>query len=144
MHGTVSNHPVEVAMRRTTSTFALLLSLALLGAPVAQGCRSGGAFDVNNPEPDVAYLVVKNDNVLDMDIYAVSSGLPTRIGTVTGLSTARFALQPTLYGATDFRIIATPIGGNGRASSGQLIVQRGQTIDFTIGSNLRQSFASVR
>jgi hypothetical protein len=128
----------------TTLTFALLLSFALLGAPMAQGCRSSNTYDANNPQPDVVYLVVKNDNLLDMDVYALSSGLPTRIGTVTGLSTARFALQPTLYGTIDFRIIATPIGGNGRASSGQLIVQPGQTIDFTIGSSLRQSFASVR
>jgi hypothetical protein len=131
-------------MRRTTNTLALLLSLALFGVPMAQGCRSSNAYDANNPQSGVAYLVVKNDNLLDMDVYAISSGLPTRIGTVTGLSTARFALQPTLFGATDFRVVATPIGGNGRASSGQLIVQPGQTIDFTIGSSLRQSFASVR
>jgi hypothetical protein len=79
-----------------------------------------------------------------MDVYALSGGLPSRVGTVTGLSTARFALNPTLYSASDLRIIATPIGGNGRASSGPLAVRSGQTIDFTIGSRLALSFATVR
>jgi hypothetical protein len=79
-----------------------------------------------------------------MDLYVVSEGLATRIGDVTGNNTAHFVLDPSFFPANEIRIIATPVGGNGRASSGALNVGPGQTIDFTIGSSLRQSSARVR
>jgi hypothetical protein len=88
-------------------------------------------------------LHVKNDNFLDMDVYAVSDGLATRLGTVTGNSSRNFVLDATLA-VQDFRIVATPIGGNGRASSGSVSVSPGQTIDFTIGSILRNSTVFIR
>jgi hypothetical protein len=126
-----------------TRLFTLFCGLALVTLPAAEGCRSGNAYAVDDQQPEIVVLAVKNDNFLDVDVYALSSGLPTRVGTVTGLSSARFALNPTLYGASDFRIIATPIGGNGRASSGPLIVHAGQTVEFTVGSRLAQSVASI-
>jgi hypothetical protein len=88
-------------------------------------------------------LHVKNDNFLDMDVYAVSSGLATRVGTVTGNSSRTFVLDGSLADR-DFRIVATPIGGNGRASSGSLAVSPGETVDFTIGSILRNSTVFIR
>ena len=124
--------------------FSVAIALSLLSVTGPQACRSANPYDVDQAQPDMAVLVVKNENLNDMDIYALSSGLPTRVGSITGLSTARFALSPSLYGASDFRLIATPLGGNGRASSGPLTVRSGSTIDFTIGSRLAQSTASVR
>jgi hypothetical protein len=88
-------------------------------------------------------LQVRNENFLDMDVYAVSNGLATRIGTVTGNSTAHFVLNESLA-AQDLRIVATPIGGNGRASSGNITVAPGETIDFRIGSTLRNSSVVIR
>lgn len=88
-------------------------------------------------------LQVKNQNFYDMDVYAVSQGLATRVGTVTGNSTRTFMLHPSLA-SQDLRIVATPIGGNGRASSGAVQVGEGQTIVFTIGSTLRNSSVIIR
>jgi hypothetical protein len=88
-------------------------------------------------------LHVRNDNFLDMDVYAVSDGLATRVGTVTGNSSRNFVLDASLANL-DFRIVATPIGGNGRASTGAIAVAPGQTIDFTIGSILRNSNVFIR
>jgi hypothetical protein len=88
-------------------------------------------------------LHVRNDNFLDMDVYAVSDGLATRLGTVTGNSSRNFVLDASLANQ-DFRIVATPIGGNGRASTGSIAVAPGQTIDFTIGSILRNSNVFIR
>lgn len=88
-------------------------------------------------------LRVRNDNFLDMDVYAVSEGLATRLGTVTGNSSRNFILDASLA-TRDFRIVAAPIGGNGRASSGSVIVSPGQTIEFTIGSILRNSSVFIR
>ena len=88
-------------------------------------------------------LQVKNQNFYDMDVYAVSQGLATRVGTVAGNSTRTFLLHPSLA-SQDLRIVATPIGGNGRASSGTIQVAEGQTIEFTIGSMLRNSSVFIR
>jgi hypothetical protein len=88
-------------------------------------------------------LTVTNQNFADMDVYAVSDGLATRLGTVTGNTTRSFALHGSMA-TSDLRIVATPIGGNGRASSGSLIVSPGQTIDFKISPVLRNSTVSIR
>jgi hypothetical protein len=89
-------------------------------------------------------LAVQNQNFDDIDVCAVAGGLATRIGTVTGNSTARFGLSDVLYNMPDFRIVATPIGGNGRASTGPISVSSGQTIQFTIAPVARMSSVMVR
>jgi len=89
-------------------------------------------------------LRVRNDNFLDMDVYAISAGLATRLGTVTGNSRHNFVLDASMADGQDFRIVATPIGGNGRATTGTLAVSPGQLIDFTIGSTLRNSSVIIR
>jgi hypothetical protein len=104
--------------------------------------RTGEAAGEVAPASAVG-LRVRNNNFLDMDVYAVSAGLATRLGTVTGNSSRNFVLSPSLA-TPDLRIVATPIGGNGRASSGQLLVSPGQTIEFTIGANMLNSTAFIR
>ncbi len=126
---------------RTLRIFTLSL---LVAAPVAvSACRSGNSYDIANRQANDAMLVVENQNFSDVDVYALSSGLPTRVGTVPGNTTLRFSLSSTLISAIDFRLIAAPIGGNGRGSSGALIVGAGQTIKFTIAPVLNQSFAQI-
>lgn len=126
---------------RTTRHLVLALVVAIAGA---SACRSASPYDVEDAQPGNVTLTVRNNNFNDVDVYAVSSGLATRIGTVTGNSSASFRLNPTLVSATDFRIVATPIGGNGRATTGPISVTPGQTIEFTIGPVLSQSTVSVR
>ena len=86
---------------------------------------------------------VTNQNFLDMAQDAVSDGLATRLGTVNGNNSRIFTLNPSLA-VRDLRIVATPIGGNGQASTGEVIVSPGQTIEFRIGSTLRNSSVSIR
>lgn len=120
------------------------VALMLIGPTVFTACRSSNAYDVANSQTGDVMLVVENQNFYDVDIYALSSGLPTRIGTVSGANgRARFALNPTITGASDFRLVATPIGGNGRAGSGPLMVSPGKTVIFTITPSLSQSHAEV-
>ncbi len=108
-------------------------------------CRSGNSFQPSGPAPSGSVtLRVQNNNYADMDLYVVSEGLATRIGTVNGLGKDTFTLDPSFFPSGDLRIIGVPIGGNGRASSGALIVAPGQSIDFTIGAVPRQSMATVR
>lgn len=117
---------------------SLLLSL------VTAGCHRGGFANAPEGTQGAVGLVVQNQNFSDMDIYVVSEGLATRVGDVTGNSTARFTLDPSFFPTNELRVIATPVGGNGRASSGALNVSPGQTIMFTVAPVLRQSSASIR
>jgi hypothetical protein len=129
----------EPVMRTSRHVIALLVALS-----GAAACRSANPYDVAEAQPGNIALVVRNNNFNDVDVYAVSSGLATRIGTVTGNSSATFTLNPSLVSPTDFRIVATPIGGNGRASTGPINVSPGQTIEFTVGPVLSQSTVSIR
>lgn len=128
-------------MRRMTIS---LLALALVLAPVGlTGCR-GHAAPAPAPQGSGVKLVVQNRYFGDMDVYVVSAGLATRLGTVTGGSTASYTLDPSFFPSTDLRIVATPLGGNGRASSGPVLASPGQTITFTIAPELRQSSVMVQ
>lgn len=120
------------------------LALVLTGPVALSACRSSNAYDIANRQSNDATLIVENQNFYDVDVYALSSGLPTRIGTVSGNSSLSFALRSTVFTATDFRLVATPIGGNGRGSSGLLSVSAGQTVKFTIAPVLNQSFAQIQ
>ena len=128
-------------MLRSRIRLALML---LLSAGTASACRSASPYDVNQ-EGSGVMIVVRNQNFSDMDVYAIASGLPSRLGTVTGNSSQTFKVNESFVAGTgDFRLVATPIGGNGRASSGPLQVSGGRTVYFTIGSSLAQSNASVQ
>jgi hypothetical protein len=117
-------------------------TISAFGLGAASCSRTGQAAGEVAPAAAVG-LRVKNNNFLDMDVYAVSAGLATRLGTVTGNSSRNFVLDPSLA-TPDLHIVATPIGGNGRASTGQVLVSPGQTIDFTIGAILQNSTVFIR
>ena len=123
---------------KSVAVASLLLSI------VTAGCHHGGFSNAPEGMQGAVGLVVQNQNFYDVDVYVVSEGLATRVGDVTGNSTGRFALDPSFFPSNELRIIATPVGGNGRASSGALNVAPGQVITFTIAPVLRQSSAIVR
>ena len=74
---------------------------------------------------------IQNMNFLDVDVFAISGGMAHRLGMVTGTSTGTFSLDPS-YSTRPLYIVATPIGGRGRASSGELNVTAGDTVALTI------------
>jgi hypothetical protein len=117
---------------------AVVLSLA------AGGCHRGAFANAPEGTQGSVGLVVQNQNFYDMDVYVVSEGVATRVGDVTGNSTARFRLDPSFFPSNELRVVATPVGGNGRAFSGPLNVSPGQSIVFTIAPVLRQSSAVIR
>ena len=123
--------------KRVTAITSLLLTLVA-------SCHHGAFANTPVGTQGAVGLVVQNQNFYDMDLYVVSEGVATRVGDVSGNTTARFTLDPSFFPSSELRIIATPVGGNGRASSGPLNVAPGQTIMFTIAPVLRQSSASIR
>lgn len=120
------------------------LLAALVLALTTAGCHRGGFANAPENTQGAVGLVVQNQNFYDMDIYVVSQGVATRVGDVNGNSTARFRLDPSFFPSNELRIVATPVGGNGRAFSGPLNVGPGQSIVFTVAPVLRQSSAVIR
>ena len=101
---------------------------SLLLSIVTAGCHHDGFTNTPAGTQGAIGLVAQNQNFSDMDLYVVSEGLATRIGDVTGNSTAHFTLDPSFFPSNELRIIATPIGGNGRASSGPLTIGPGDRL----------------
>ncbi len=125
---------------------ALLVALALGSAAGACG-RSAGSYETGSAEPVANGVLVKvvNNSFSDVDLYAVSrSGQAMRLGMVTATSNGSFVLDPSYFPTGELRLLATPIGGNGRANSGLLDVSAGQTVEFDIAPRLRDSSAIVR
>ena len=123
-----------------------LVVLALAGcvaSAASSGCRSASAYEEDAERTNTITLVVQNENSTDMYIYVVAGGTERRIGRVTGNATKRFELTEAFYNASDFRIDATPVTGQGRATTGLLNVASGLTVEFTIAPNLRASSVIV-
>jgi hypothetical protein len=115
--------------------------VVLASAACARGKSS--ATEELEPRPDPIPVHVKNENFLDMNVAVVVNGQSRRLGTVAGNGNGNFTINWTVANGQTLVLTASPIGGRGSASSGQLNVSVGQVIDFKIASVLRQSVASV-
>ena len=125
------SHPIRTRV-------ALLFFLATAGC--ARHAQTGPEIDTR-PEPIPVH--VKNENFLDMNIAVVVSGVSRRLGNVVGNGSADFTIDGQMALGRTIYLTATPIGGRGQGTSGGLSVGPGQMIDFTVGSTLRQSVATV-
>ncbi len=127
------------------SKLYMILTVIALGAGVA-GCGRNAGLDTGTIQPVAGAVAVHvvNNNFNDVDVYAVSEGVAHRLGTVTAASTSDFVMDPSYFPSGQLRLIAAPIGGNGRGSSGLLSVMAGQTIEFDVAPHLIDSMAVVR
>ena len=90
---------------------------------------------------------VTNDNWSNMRIYVVETATQRvrwRLGTVTSLSTTSFEL-PDHLGAElgDLVLVAVPMASRQQLFTPRLLTWPGALVDWTIGTQLGLSFASV-
>lgn len=115
-----------------------------LAAGIA-GCRHRGTEAPAPADRDAAVIVeVENHYYGDVVIYLARGGQRQRLGMVTALSTAEFKFpwrQLSLTGTS--RLVASPIAGARSYSSDPLYVQPGQSISWTLESDLGRSSLSV-
>jgi hypothetical protein len=137
---------VPASSARTLQLRAALAAL-VLAAPACFLFNRGNntartpVFDV--PEGEIA-LSVTNHNYLDVVIYVLHDGLQTRIGTVTGSSSALLFLRARLLGmGHDLQLYGRAIGSDAFARTQTLIIQPGQYIDWTLETDLRRSSVGV-
>jgi hypothetical protein len=77
-------------------------------------------------------------------IYAVTNGVATRLGEVPGGRAEQFQLAATQIPAGGLTLLAVPVAGDARATSGVLRVVPGSVIDFAVGAALGDARATVR
>ncbi len=110
----------------------VLLVLALLPA-----CRS--TEEAAPARQMEAVIEVRNDNFLDVTLYAIRDGQRYRLGLVNTGHTERFVLdEPLLVGPTFFRFIADPIGGSRSIFVGEFSIAPGDEAFLTIPSYNRR------
>ncbi len=125
----------------------LTLAVLLLAAPACfifnKEGKAASSPASNVPEGEIA-LSVTNHNYLDVVVYVLHDGVQTRVGTVTGSSSAVFFLPARLLGqAREIQLYGDAIGSDAFARTDILVVQRGQYIEWTLETDLRRSSVGV-
>jgi hypothetical protein len=129
--------------RRTRTAWALfppvLVLLLLSGCASHRGGTQPTAATLNTPID----LEVESHNWSDIVIYLVRGTQRQRLGMVTALGNTVFTFPYRRLGnGGDARLSAHAIGGGGYTSE-SLLVQPGQTIKWTLESDLARSSLSV-
>jgi len=98
---------------------------------------------VEAPAGEIA-LNVTNHNYLDVVVYVLHDGQQTRVGTVTGSSTALLFVPIRLLGiGHELQLHGRAIGSDAFARTQTLIIQPGQYIEWTLETDLRRSSVGV-
>jgi hypothetical protein len=107
-------------------------------------CRHGGEDTLPAADPDATVLVqVENHYRGDVVIYLVVGTQRVRLGSVTALGSGEFTFPwRRLQGSGVTRLLAHPLAARSFASD-PLMVQPGQSITWTLESNLERSTITV-
>jgi len=117
--------------------------IVLLG--LSSACGASRTTPTSNPEPssDEIPVQIDNQNFSDMEIYVVKNGQRLLIGQAGGLTKTTLTIRNAARGDGRVRLLAEPIGGARPIATPTLIVPQGQSIFWTIGSDLATSTAST-
>jgi hypothetical protein len=86
---------------------------------------------------------IDNRNLSDMGIYVVRGGHRWLLGHAGGLTKRTLAIPNAIRADGRVRLVAKPIGGAAPIATPTLLVSRGQSIFWTIGSAPAMSTASA-
>ena len=123
----------------------LAKSLAAALAAVVAGSIACGGTRTNTgalPNTHDAFLVVTNDYLLDVNVYALRSGVRQRLGTVRGMKTDTLNVGQIAAGG-QVRLLAEPVATNERHVSDAITVGPGDWIEFTVRNPLNLSTVAV-
>ena len=120
------------------SIFAALAGLMIDATACATKHPSGAA-----PPPDRVTVTVKNSNWLDVVVFAVRGTTRSRVGSVTGLSSATFHVPAHYAPDGNLQLLVDPIGSDATYLTDRIAVNPGQHVELTVTSILRMSSFSV-
>ena len=117
--------------------------IGLLALTAACGAsRAPGTSEAVAPSNEIP-VQIDNQNFSDMEIYVVRNGQRLLIGQAGGLTKTTLTIRNAARGDGRVRLLAEPIGGARPIATPTLVVPRGQSIFWTIGSDPATSTAST-
>jgi hypothetical protein len=123
---------------------ALACWLALASVAAGSACSRNqppAAFDPAAP----VVLVVRNNNVQDVDVFATGDGGRRRLGTVVAHTEQTYVLEADFISGTRLlQLVAEPIASRASRIQARVGVQPGQEVRWTLESSLQRSYVSVR
>jgi hypothetical protein len=138
--------------KRMLTALAAATLLAALGTAPAHATQPAGPQDaLDTPQGTNATVMVRNYNMADVEIYAVSeAGRRFHLGTVNRMSGRTLALPATLVNGTQFRLKIYTYEPRRAASvvrrltegvkTNALSISAGQQIELMVNSPLTESF----
>jgi hypothetical protein len=113
----------------------------LLG--LSSACGTSRSTPTSSPEPlsDEIPVQIDNQNFSDMEIYVVRNGQRLLVGQAGGLTKTTLTIKNATRGDGRIRLLAEPVGAVRRITTPILVVPRGQSIFWTIGSDPATSTA---
>ena len=116
---------------------------ALAGLMIGTGaCATHHGSGTAQPPERVA-VTVKNTNWMDMDVFAVRGSTRSRVGSVTGLTTATFGVPANFAPDGVLQFMVDPVGSEATYMTEKISVSPGQRVELTIGSVLRMTTYAV-
>ena len=125
--------------------FKILGRITLVGALLSSGCAIHRSSDqLASAQSAAPKVTVRNDNWLDVVIYAVHGNSRFRVGTVGGSSTQTFRLRGEVAnGATPLQILADPISSQSTYLTEPVTLNPGQRLELQIGSTISISTFAI-
>lgn len=125
-------------------------ALVIVLASVLTACASAGNTSTSpgavSPaaRPTAFRVNVQNDNFYDVVVYAIVSGVKTRLGSVVGHSRQLLRVPASLLSLGSLQLFADPIGGARGTVLEPIAVSPGQQVSVTLTPSLNMSDVSVR
>ena len=118
----------------------IVAALAAVTIDVA-GCATKHASSALQAERTA--VSVKNDNWLDVTIFAVRGGARTRLGFVTGMSRGTFPVPSDFAPDGTLQLMVDPVGSSATYVTDKIVVNSGQRVELTVATVLRMSSFAV-
>ena len=120
--------------------------VALFGALLSSACATNRpSSHLASAQSTAPKVTVRNDNWLDVVIYAVHGNSRFRVGTVGGSSTQTFRLVGEVAnGTTPLQLLADPIGSSNTYMTDPVTLNPGQRLELQVGSTISISTFAIR
>ena len=126
--------------------YGTLGRLAILGVLLSSACATNRVSErqLAVERAEAPRVTVRNNNWLDVVIYAVHGTSRFRVGTVSGSSTQTFRLTgDAASGTSPLQILADPIGSSSTYMTDPITLSRGQRLELQVGSSISISTFAI-
>src|SRR4051812_6666628 len=118
--------------------------LAGVGTALASACLPAHMAPVVDDDSDLVSLSIVNHHRLNVTVFNVAQGRRDRIGEVTAAATATFPLHLRRLVGNEIQLLADAIGSPETVRSELLHLSAGDTVEWTLETELNRSHVMLR